>query len=263
MSARKSSWKERVEACLKRWGVVFHDLELLQQALTHPSYHSIEPTVPDNQRLEFLGDAVLDLVVGEWLYHSFPELSPRELTDYRAALVEQKRLAQWAQALGLAECIRLGRGSYQNQRQEVQTRILADTLEALIGALYLDQGYQVVWDFVLPWLQKDLRELRERGGVVNYKGRLQEWSQSQGLGQPEYRTIAKRGTPHEPCFEVEVRIRGKVYGRGTGRSQREAQKEAARDALMRLGLLNIHAPPARNPGARNSSSTPEERVADR
>lgn len=233
---RHQEWEAHIQEFAQRWGLNFQHPALLQEALTHPSYHGIDPNVPDNQRLEFLGDAVLDLVVGEWLYHHQPDIEPRELTDYRAALVHRRQLAAFARMLELGPYIRVGRGALQKGRGAYE-RILADTFEALVAAVYLDQGLDAVRRFILPLVEKTFPELLKQGAVLNYKGLLQEWSQHQGFGTPKYRVVEQKGAPHRPCFSVEVWINGKRYGRGQGYSRKEAEKAAARDALQRLGLL--------------------------
>ncbi len=233
---RRQEWEARIKEFAQRWGLEFQNWDLLREALTHPSYHGIDPDVPDNQRLEFLGDAVLDLVVGEWLYHHQPDIEPRELTDYRAALVHRRQLAEFARMLELGPYIRVGRGALEKGRGAYE-RILADTYEALIGAVYLDQGLEAVRRFVLPLVEKTFPVLLERGEVLNAKGLLQEWAQGQGYGTPEYRVVEQKGAPHRPCFSVEVWVNGEVYGRGKGYSKKEAEKAAARDALLRLGLV--------------------------
>ncbi len=237
-------WERRAKACLQRWGIQFNNHELLREALTHPSYHNVDPKARDNQRLEFLGDAVLDLIAGEWLYHSRPDISPHKLTEYRSALVQGPQLVVFAQKLGLPSCIRVGRGAYQGKGKTMQDRILADTFEALIGALYLDQGLDAVRRFMVPLLEEAFENLLRGGGLYNYKGMLQEWAQARGLGQPRYRKVNQRGPSHAPCYEVEVLIQGKVYGRGKGRNLRLAEKDAARDALIKVNVLTEEeAPP--------------------
>lgn len=229
--------RPEVASFLKRWKLSIQNTELLEEALTHASYRAIDPHVRYNERLEFLGDAVLDLVVGEWLFHRFPEFGPRELTHYRALLVDRDQLAAFAQQLGLEPLLRRSPSAAQHDTAGRQ-RMLADAFEALMAALYLDQGLQAVRDFVYPLLEKAFPRVRRQFPPNNYKGWLQEWSQSQGLGVPRYTVIAQRGSAHRPWFRVQVALGDEVLGEGEGPSKKRAQQAAARQALLRLGLLS-------------------------
>ena len=220
---------------LQRHGLRFRDPALVEEALTHASYRAVAPDVAYNERLEFLGDAVLDLVVGEWLFRRFPRLGPRDLTRYRAALVDRDQLAAFARAVHLQEALRLS-PSAARLGEAGQRRILADAFEALVGALYLDQGLGAVRAFVFPLVEAAFPQVRARL-EENFKGRLQEWSQEQGLGVPHYEVVEQKGAQHDPWFRVRVRVGKRVMGEGTGHSRKEAEQQAARAALQHLGLL--------------------------
>ncbi|HXF84678.1 MAG TPA: ribonuclease III [Anaerolineales bacterium] len=218
----------------QRLNLPFSNLSLLTRALTHRSFVNENPNaLEDNERLEFLGDAVLDFVVGEWVYHRFPEMSEGDLTKTRAALVSNDQLALFARRLDLGRALRLGRGEYTSGGRE-RDSLLGSAFEALIGALYLDSGIEAVKAFVHPlldeWQTRILEEER------NPKSRLQEWAQSEKLGTPQYVTVSSHGPDHAREFVVEVRIQGVTYGRGYGPSKQAATRNAAQDALDKLGI---------------------------
>lgn len=229
----KNRGLDKARALAKRLGLTFHNWDLLVQALTHSSYRGVNPEAMDNQRLEFLGDAVLDLLVGEWLYHKCPNIPPKRLTDLRSALVDREQLARFARKLNLLTYMRFGRGALQKESNH--ERVLAEAFEALVAALYLDQGLDAVRTLLEPLVEEAFPAVLE--SVRNCKGKLQEWSQGQGLGIPEYDTEQIGGTPENPIFASRVYIQGKMYGEGRGRRKREAEQEAACEALRRLGLL--------------------------
>jgi ribonuclease-3 len=220
----------------KRLSLPFTSLQLLTRALTHRSYVNEHPDVlEDNERLEFLGDAVLDFIVGAWLYNHCPEMAEGELTRMRSALVRTEQLAEFARRLDLGEAMRLGRGELYAGGRE-RPALLCATFEALVGALYLHVGISAVEGFVFPLLE-DARELvLLNAEIYDPKSRLQEWAQSQRFGTPHYITIESTGPEHAKTFEVEVRINGQAYGRGSGPSKQFAAQVAAQKALEMLGL---------------------------
>ena len=222
----------RVENSL---GVSFADKTLLQRALTHRSYLNENPDVPweDNERLEFLGDAILDFVIGEYLYHRFPEMREGGLTSLRAALVRTETLASFAKRLGLGRHILMGRGEADSGGRE-RPAILCAAFEAVVGALYLDQGLAAVQEFVQRLTEPELNRILEEKLVKDAKSQLQELSQGRLRLTPVYRTVAERGPDHAKEFTVEVLIGDEVYGRGVGRSKHAAEEEAAKEALARL-----------------------------
>jgi ribonuclease III len=216
-----------------RLGLSFSNIALLTRALTHRSYANEHPeAVEDNERLEFLGDAVLDFIVGEWAYHRFPEMAEGDLTKIRSALVRNEQLADFARRIDLASALRLGRGEKSSGGQS-RYNLLGSAFEALIGALYLDKGLDEVRRFVNPLLEWARESILE--AIDDPKSDLQEVTQSLRLGTPHYRVVSASGPDHAKTFEMEVEIAGEVRGRGTGSSKSYAERAAAQDALKNLG----------------------------
>ncbi len=212
----------------------FKNLYLLRCAMTHRSYLNENPGVlDDNERLEFLGDAILDFLVASWLYNHYPYLSEGQMTRYRAALVGNEQLAIFARATGIGPLLRMGKGEIEGGGRDRQA-ILGSAFEALIGALYQDRGIEAVQKFVQPYLEAVLDELISDGRDVDAKSMLQEWAQSHKFGAPIYKMIDSQGPDHAKVFTVEVEISGKVFGRGSGRSKQQAAKAAAKTALLRI-----------------------------
>jgi ribonuclease-3 len=243
--AQSSGRDERVVQAMEALGVAFRRPDLLRQALTHLSYvyersRSTQAAVEEaNERLEFLGDAVLELLVSEFLYRRFPTASEGELTAYRAALVRTPTLARWARRFRLDEFLYLGRGEVPRPGRPVRERILAGAFEAVLGALYLDRGIRVVRRFLHRLLLEEAEGLIAIGQNENYKGRLQELIQDRLRITPVYRTIAVTGPAHQRTFTAEVLIGERPYGVGHGPSKRAAEQEAARRALERLRAEGI------------------------
>ena len=231
-----SQQEETPREFAKRIGLRFRNIGLLTRALTHRSYfNEHKDAIEDNERLEFLGDAVLDFLVGAWLYHRFPEMAEGQLTRLRAALVGNEQLAVFANALKIGSVMRLGHGEAENGGRERQA-LLGSTFEALIGALYLDQDIDAVWKFMDPMLESTVSNIIANQVEHHPKSILQEWSQSKGFGTPVYRTVGDSGPDHDKYFEVEVLIDQTVYGRGIGHSKQAATKHAAKLALEKLGI---------------------------
>jgi ribonuclease-3 len=238
-----------------RVNLPFSNFMLLSRSLTHRSYLNERPeALEDNERLEFLGDAVLDFLVGAWLYQHFPEMSEGDLTRMRSALVRTEQLADFARRIDLGAAMRLGRGEGLGGGRQREA-LLCGAFEALVGALYLDAGIQAVQEFIEPILEPAADQILQMRKDQDPKSLLQEWVQSQGFGPPQYRTVGAYGPEHEKTFEVEVIVnegkggplvpqggqrtpehRGQVYGRGVGHSKQAAAKAAARAALITLGV---------------------------
>lgn len=213
----------------------FHDLELLHQALTHTSFanESKGSTIQHNQRLEFLGDAVLDLVIAEYLFCQFPHLPEGDLTKARARIVCEPTLASCATKLGLGEFLLLGKGeAATGGRQRIS--ILADAFEAVIGALYLDGGYGTASEFVLNQLDHELLLIRQGEYVNDYKTLFQEVIQRQGEQKISYDIIDECGPDHDKTFVVSLSVNDKLLGNGRGKSKKEAEQLAAKQALAEL-----------------------------
>lgn len=217
-------------------GAVFADKSLLQRALVHSSYLNEHPGFPleDNERLEFLGDAVLDFVTGEFLYHRFPELAEGPLTSLRSALVRRETLARFAQQIGLGQQLMLGHGEAASGGRE-RPAILCAGFEALVGALYLDQGLAAVTRFIEPLIGPEVDRAVRDDLDKDYKSRLQELAQGQLRHTPRYATISESGPDHAKTFTVQVNIGGRVYGQGKGRSKQQAAQHAAQQALESIG----------------------------
>ena len=227
---------ETPQKLAQRLGIKFKDKLLLSRSLTHRSYLNEHPeAVEDNERLEFLGDAVLDFLVGAWLYNRFPEMSEGSLTRLRSALVRTEQLAEFSKQVGLGKALKLGHGEEESGGRERQA-LLCATFEAFVGALYLDSGIDEVIDFIKPLLEAVADSVLSSGNIQDPKSKLQEWVQSNGNNAPVYQMISARGPDHAKLFEVEVLINGKKYGRGTGRSKQSAAKAAAQEALSLLGI---------------------------
>ncbi len=219
----------------KQLGVAFRNPELLRQAFTHSSYvNEHRMTVSkDNERLEFLGDAVLELTVSEFLYAKYPERSEGELTKQRASIVCEPSLVTHAVTLSFGEFVLLGKGEEMTGGRS-RPALLADVFEAFIGALYLDQGLAAVQTFLRAHMFPHI-SWEGRSQMADYKTQLQELVQQQGSSSLEYRIVDERGPAHEKQFLAEVWMDETLLGHGTGRSKKEAEQEAAAKALSQLG----------------------------
>jgi ribonuclease III len=219
--------------------IEFEQFDLLRLALVHRSYlneldlDSDEVALESNERLEFLGDAVLGMVTAEFLFENFPDLPEGELTSYRTALVRTETLANWARQFHLDQHLYLGRGELINEGQ-VRERILAGAFEAVVAAIYLDLGLDTCRTFLQRLLEADAETIISVGQVTNYKGRLQELIQERERLTPSYRTLTVSGPAHDRRFEVEVLVGDQRIGVGSGSSKRTAQQEAARNALGQI-----------------------------
>ena len=213
----------------------FTDVNLLQQALTHRSYvnEHEDTNLVDNERLEFLGDAVLDFVTGDMLFRRFPDALEGELTRLRAALVRTESLAALAKLCQVGEALRMGKGE-ENSGGRDRLNNLCGAFEALIGALYIDQGLEVVKAFVTPLLLRRLDVIIAEQLDKDPRSVLQERSQYQYGKTPHYRFVDSSGPEHEKAFTFEVLIGDWVAGRGVGRSKQAAAHAAAYDALSRI-----------------------------
>lgn len=216
----------------ERLNLSFSNLSLLTAALTHSSYvNEHRGDAEDNERLEYLGDAALDLVVGEWAYVHFPKAGEGNLTKIRAHLVRNENLAKFAQAIGLGEALRFGRGeklSGGNRRE----RVLGSAFEALLGAIYLDAGLEKVKDFLLPFIAPSLETILDE--IDDPKSQLQELAQAEKMGTLVYRVVGAEGPDHARIYSVQAEINGKIIGRGSGTSKANAEREAAKNALENL-----------------------------
>lgn len=219
-----------------RLGLSFSNLSLLTRALTHRSYVNENPSsTEDNERLEFLGDAVLDFIVGEWAYHRFPEMPEGHLTKIRSFLVRNEKLAEFARSIDLGSALRLGRGEKSNGGH-FRESVLGSAFEALIGAIYLDSNLDKVRKFVIPLFESVQESMLNE--VEDPKSELQELTQALKLGTPHYHIVNKTGPDHARIYEVEVQVVSEVYGQGTGTSIGSAERSAAIEALKKFKNSN-------------------------
>jgi ribonuclease-3 len=221
--------------------ITFTNPALLKQAFTHASYRNEHrrPALQDNERLEFLGDAVLELVVSDYLYRTRPDLPEGELTRLRASIVCESSLVRFARGLGFEQYIRLGKGEERSGGRN-RPALLADVFEAFIGALYLDQGLAAVQAFAHRHM---FPHVHDYSSALDCKTALQEWVQ-QHLGRDlRYETVEERGPAHAREFVVQVWVGDECMGRGSGRSKKEAEQRAAGEALQRLGRLPVRRDP--------------------
>ncbi|HEY3762062.1 MAG TPA: ribonuclease III [Verrucomicrobiae bacterium] len=218
----------------QRLGYQFRDENLLRLALTHPSVaHESGKDAEHNQRLEFLGDAVLGLVMTQMLYHQFPESDEGLLTQARAQLVNATTLTERAQRLDLGAHLILSRGEETHGGRE-RASSLADAFEAVLGAIYLDGGFDPAREFILREFSSDSGALNTFPLIINPKGQLQELLQTRSPRAPEYQTLSASGPDHDREFEVAVLHEGKELGRGSGKSKKAAESDAALAALKKL-----------------------------
>ena len=222
-----------VMAIQERIAHAFRDPSLLERALTHKSYAN-EHRVPfHNERLEFLGDAVLNLLVSEFLMNKCPDSSEGDLSKLRAAVVSEPSLAAVARHIGLGSYILLGRGEEQSGGRDKDS-LLSDGLEALIASIYLDGGQQSASAFISLFFEPLIEKTCSSGGIVDHKTKLQELCQERLKQLPEYRVASESGPDHQKQFEVEILIKGQSYGRGVGRSKKEAEQRAVKEALTKF-----------------------------
>jgi ribonuclease-3 len=221
-------------------GIKFNDYSLLLRALTHSSYVNENQgiTLEDNERLEFLGDAVIDFVVAAYLYHHFPEMQEGELTSLRAALVRSETLAQFARQLQIGDYLQLGLGEADHGGRE-RMPILCATFEAVVGAIYLDQGLAVVEEWLPPLIAPALEEILAESLHKDAKSEFQMWAQAQFNITPHYRVATAAGPDHDKIFTVEVRVGEKVWGEGAGRSKQAAAQLAAAEAIDQAELWEL------------------------
>ncbi len=230
---------ETVADFKRRLGYEFRDQDLLERALTHKSYsnENREVRAPNNERLEFLGDAVLGFVVGEMIYRSFPNLQEGALSKIKAHLVSAAMLSAKGRTLEIGRFLRMGAGEARSGGAD-KLSLLADAFEAVVAAIYLDGGLPATEGFVRRVFDAEVSGI-DIGDLSfhDYKTTLQETAQGLGLPLPEYRVVEESGPDHEKAFLVELLWDGEAFAYGRGPSKREAQRKAAKDALKKLGRL--------------------------
>ena len=231
--------EEKFSKLEKKIGVEFENKNLLIQAFCHRSYLNENPdfNLGQNERLEFLGDAVLELVVTKYLYFKYPENSEGELTTWRAALVNTKEIGDTADKLGFEEFLLLSKGE-SREKGRARICILANTFEAYVGALYLDQGYPVVEKFIEKNLISKLPRIIELGLYRDPKSELQEKTQEEIGVTPSYSVLEESGPDHQRHFKIGVFLNESLVGEGDGWSKKEAEEKAAKDALNKKNWGN-------------------------
>ncbi len=230
-----SDEKKTLRSLEKALGYSFKKKQVLKRALTHKSFANEQKLPPSrhNERIEFLGDAVLELSVSELLMEKFPDFSEGDLSKLRAAIVNEKQLAQIARGLRLGEFLYRGRGEEQTSGRE-KSSLLADVFDALLGGIYLDGGYKKAATTVRKHYVELLAQSPVEQFYRDYKTDLQEKSQAVYRSVPRYKLVAERGPDHAKLFEVELYIRDRLMGHGTGRSKKDAEQEAAKQGLEKL-----------------------------
>jgi len=226
-----------IKSLAKKIGVEFKNIELLQQAVTHRSYlnENRDYEQGHNERLEFLGDAVLELIVTQYLYNNF--INPEgELTSWRSALVNGEMLAKIGQQIGVEKYLMMSRGEAKDKGRARQY-LLANAMEAIIGAIYLDQGYDAAQKFVLKNVVVELKDILENKLYLDPKSYFQEKAQETNKVTPSYRVIKEWGPDHDKHFIVGVYLASELVAEGEGNSKQEAQREAARLGLEAKGWL--------------------------
>ncbi|MGE5540732.1 MAG: ribonuclease III [Bacillota bacterium] len=224
-----------MHANAERLGVSFRNLDLLTEALTHRSYLNEHKTVGNhNERLEFLGDAVLELATTHFLFNRFPEKPEGDLTAYRAALVNTISLAESAKVIGLNDMLLLSRGEAKDTGR-ARDIILANAFEAVLGAIYLDQGYAAAEEFVARTLYPKIDAIIENRAYQDAKSRFQEAAQEKKSITPSYKTLSEEGPDHDKRFTVGVYLHSEEIARGVGKSKQEAEQAAAHEALQKNG----------------------------
>lgn len=226
---------EKLKELEKNLGTSFLNYNLFSQALTHSSYayELRSKDIADNERLEFLGDAVIKLIISEYLYNKFPEKAEGDLTKIRAAVISDRTLAAVARKLRLGSYLLLG----SNERKTggiSRKSNLANAFEAMIGAIYLDAGLGKARDFLLENVSSEIEKVSKAGYIRDYKSALQEYVQQRKWGLPQYRVVRETGPKHKKVFWIEVKIKGKKRGAGRGLNKKEAEQRAAFEALRNL-----------------------------
>ena len=256
-SKRKVVTPERLDSLREfqeRMAIYFVDPSLLDMALTHSSHSSLS-----NERLEFLGDSIVDMVVGEYVYKRKPRASEGEMTDWRSDLVREVALAEAARGIDLGSYLQLGEGELKSGGPG-KASILGDAYEALIAAIYLEEGLEEAREFIYDTLIRREKSIPKK---KNYKSLLQEAATRKGRGNPTYRVVYEEGPDHRKTFTVEALVDGEVAGTGHGKSKKIAEQRAARNAIGKLKMGKEMVPSGGDePGKRSSAKAPKEREGD-
>jgi len=229
--------EKQLKAVEKTIGIKFKNKKLLEQAFVHRSYLNEHPNfeLDHNERLEFLGDAVLELVVTEYLYNNFPN-PEGELTNWRASLVNSRMLAKIGNDIAFEDCLYLSKGEAKDTGKARQF-ILANAMEALIGAIYMDQGWELAKYFIERFVLSQLAEVFKNKSYLDPKSRFQELAQEKAGVTPVYKVLGESGPDHAKTFEIGLFLGNEIIAKGSGLSKQEAQEEAARNGLEAKGWL--------------------------
>jgi ribonuclease III len=232
---------KRLDELENHLGITFENQELLKLALVHRSYLNERGGVhQSNERLEFLGDAVLSLIVADYLYKNYPERPEGELTDLRSALVRRETLSKWATNLNLGQYLLLGRGEAQTGGRS-RALTLASAFEAVLAAIYVERGLEGATAWLLPLIEPELTLILAEGRHLDFKGLLQKALQNHYHQTPSYYTVEESGPEHERVYVIEVRLNDHALGRGSGLTKQIAQQAAAREALTYFESLTPEA----------------------
>ncbi len=214
--------------------ISFDDKKLYKRALVHKSYANEKKiSIKDNERLEFLGDAVLDLSISSYLFEKYTDLSEGDLAKMRSVLVNELMLSKKAKELELGQYLLLGKGE-ENTGGRNRKSILADTMEALLGAIYLDKNFEYVNKFIIDFFKEDIKKVEQGNYIKDYKTNLQELIQKNNTGRPIYEVLSAEGPDHNKIFTVRVKFKNQILGKGKAKTKKEAQQEAAKKALKNL-----------------------------
>ena len=254
---------EKLKELEKILGTSFLNYNLFSQALTHSSYayELRSKDVADNERLEFLGDAVIKLVISEYLYNKFPEKAEGDLTKIRAAVISDRTLAAVSRKLRLGSYLLLGTNEKKTGGVSRKSN-LANAFEALTGAIYLDSGLGKARDFLVENIASEIEKVSKAGYIRDYKSALQEYVQQRKWGLPQYRVVRETGPKHKKVFWIEVKIKGKKWGEGKGLNKKEAEQRAAFEAMSNFKKSSDRrAPrPARSVRREEPKATPKPEV---
>ncbi len=221
---------DRLQACQRALGYEFADGSLLQKALTHSSIKSVEN--PSNERLEFVGDAILGMVISEHLFRAFPEFSEGQLTKVKSVVVSSRTLGKASRAIHVEEFISVGKGIAV--KRAIPRSLLANVFEAIVAAIYLDRGIEAARRFILDRLSDEIEKVLNNQHQKNYKSLLQHYVQKEFGEIPSYRVLDEQGPDHSKSFKVGAVVRDREYGVAWGRNKKEAEQRAAKEALRAL-----------------------------
>lgn len=227
---------EQLRHLQKKLNYRFRNLSLLDQALTHSSFsHERNLLGRDYERIEFLGDSILGMVISEYLFRQFPFFSEGQLTKLKSQIVSTATLATLGRFLNLENFLQMGKG--ENEDGRTHPLFLAGSLEAILGAVYLDGGLKAVARLILSHFETEIQRIEKGEGRRDYKSLLQELTLKRFKSTPHYQVVSEAGSQHQKQFDITVTIEGKLYGSGTGRNKKSAEQQAAKEAIAKLMAL--------------------------